>query len=187
MGMDFTAYVGHSFTENDIYRLCHALSSEKLVYIDQFIKHLYPYNPKDIGKPWQVVPDSIGGTIELNGPCGINLTFSEKVCYFHHYIRWDNFLLDEDIQLYLRKVSYDLANYLAASFAIYVPDSGARESGILDFIWEDKNKDIQFIRDWLLQKCGEPKKRIKDIYKDYGDYCASEGYYIDFFQDLENN
>lgn len=116
-----------------------------------------------MGKPWRV-HDGIGGTVEISGPCGMDFTFSEKVCYFHHYIRWRSFLLDEDLQLYFRKVTFDLASYFSSTYAIYVPDNGSKESGILDFIWEDENKDIDYIKNWLLERCGTPKAKIIEDY-----------------------
>ncbi|MFB9324684.1 hypothetical protein ACFFSY_01865 [Paenibacillus aurantiacus] len=145
---------------------------------------LLPYNPKDTGKQWKVRP-GIGGTVEIDGPCGVDFSFSEKVCYFHHNIRWRNFLLDEKLQHYLRKVTLDLAKYFSSSYAIYAPDSGFKESAILDFIWEDENKDIDYIKNWLLERCGTPKSNIIDIYKEYDDYWDSEGYFVDYFNDLK--
>ncbi|MEK3884907.1 hypothetical protein [Paenibacillus sp. PL2-23] len=68
---------------------------------------------------------------------------------------------------------------------IYVPDSGAIESGIMDFIWNDENKDIEFIKDWLLTRCGPPNRIIKDIYQQSKDSWTSKGYYIDDFKDFE--
>ncbi|ULO05367.1 hypothetical protein H1230_19980 [Paenibacillus sp. 19GGS1-52] len=184
MGIDFTAFLGHELNRDEIQILCHALNSRSLNHVDEFITLLLPHNPKDKGKPW-TVHEGIGGTVEINGPCGVQFTFSEKVCYFHHYIRWRSFLLDEKLQLYLKKVTFDLASYFKSTFAIYVPDSGSKESGILDFIWEDENKDVDYIMKWLLERCGTPKEKIIDIYKEYEDYWDSEGYYIDYFSDLK--
>jgi hypothetical protein len=184
MGLDFTAYLGHQLDENEIYRLSHDLSAEKLKEIDLFVNRLYQYNPEDVGRYWRVNLKGLGGTTNLIGPCGMHFTFSEKVCYFHHYIRWQTFLLNEDIQLQLRKVTYDLAKYFNSSYAIYVPDSGTLESSITDFIWEDENKDIAYIKEWLHKNCGEPKENIHSIYKKYGTSWASKGYFVDYFHDF---
>ncbi|EFM11894.1 hypothetical protein PaecuDRAFT_1502 [Paenibacillus curdlanolyticus YK9] len=94
MGTNFTAFIGHQLKSDDIERLCQTLNSKSLKHIDEFVDHLLPHNPKDVGIPWAVF-DGIGGTVEINGPCGFDLTFSEKVCYFHHYIRWSTFLHNE--------------------------------------------------------------------------------------------
>lgn len=184
MGMDFTAYFGHSMDENAIHRLCHALNAERLNEVQKFLNYLYPFNEGDKERLWEVIPDWIGGTIQLSGPCGLDLTFSEHVCYVHHYIRWKQFLLNEEIQLYLRTMIKEFCHYVSADYAIYVPDNGADESAILDFIWDDENRDVGFIRNWLLERFGEPKERISEIYRsdDYG--WESEGYYIDEFQDF---
>ncbi|BFT72472.1 hypothetical protein [Paenibacillus sp. P36] len=186
MGMDVTAYLGHSLSSDDIHLLCNALNSRSLNHVDEFITHFLPYNPEDVGKPWRV-HDGIGGTLGIDGPCGIDLTFSEKVCYFHHYIRWRSFLRDKEIQLYIRKLTLDLTNYFTTNYAIYVPDNGSKESGNLDFIWEDENKDIDYIKNWLHESCGTPKEKIIDIYKQYENYWESDGYYIDYFSDLKQN
>lgn len=187
MGTNVTAYLEHNLSSDDIKMLCHALNSGSLKRVDEFTNYLLPFNPEDVGKPWKVYDDWIGGTLEIGGPCGIDFTFSEKVCYFHHYIRWKTFLRDEEIQLYIRKLIFDLGSYLKANFAIFVPDNGSKESEILDFIWEDENKDISFIKNWLQEHCGEPKTKIIDIYKEYEDYWKSDGYYIDYFSDLKEN
>ncbi|NOU97876.1 hypothetical protein GC093_32315 [Paenibacillus sp. LMG 31456] len=183
MGTNFTAFLGHTLNPDDIKLLCDALNSRSLKHVDEFTTYLLPYNPKDMGKSWKVQV-GIGGSVEISGPCGVEFTLSEKVCYFHHYSRWKNFLLDEEIQLYLRKVAFDLANYFSSTYAIYVPDNGSKESVILDFIWEEENKDINYIKNWLLERCGTPKEKIIHIYKKYNDYWDSEGYYIDYFTDL---
>jgi hypothetical protein len=153
--------------------------------ISEFIDALLPFNPKDSERKWNVSFDDIGGTNHLSGPCGISLTLSEKVCYFHHYLRWRQFLVDNEIQDLLRKVSYGLMKIFYSSYVIYVPDNAARESAIMDFIWEEENKDIGYIREWLLENCGLPKKKINEIYKEYEDYWDSEGYFIDYFTDIE--
>lgn len=183
MGVDFTAYLGHKLNSDDIQILCNKLNSRALKHIGDFHSYLLPHNPKDEGKMWKVV-EGTGGTLEIDGPCGLDFTFSEKVCYFHHFIRWSRFLLEEEIQLYLRKVTYDLACYFSSDYAIYVPDSGSQESAVLDFIWDDENRDIEHIKNWLLARCGSPKEKISDIYKEYEDYWDSEGYYVDYFGDL---
>ncbi|MNE96167.1 hypothetical protein D3C80_1943370 [compost metagenome] len=80
-----------------------------------------------------------------------------------------------------------MAGYFSSDYAIYVPDSGSRESGVLDFIWDDENdenKDIEHIKNWLLSRCGAPKEKISDIYKEHEDYWDSEGYYVDYFKDM---
>jgi len=184
MGADFTAFLGHKLNRDEIKILCHALNSRSLKHVDEFINFLLPHNPKDEDKPF-TVHEGIGGTVEVSGPCGMDFTFSDKVCYFHHYIRWRSFLLEEELQLYLKRVTFDLARYFSSEYAVYVPDSGSRESAVLDFIWEDENKDIHYIRNWLLERCGRPKEKIIEIYKEYEDYWDSEGYYVDYFSDLK--
>ncbi|WP_419874027.1 hypothetical protein [Candidatus Pristimantibacillus sp. PTI5] len=187
MGMDFTAYMSHNLNETDILELCIDLNenSSRFPFIREFIDTLLPFNPEDIDRKWRITHDSLGGTISLDGPCGISLTLSEKVCYFHHYFRWRGFLVDTEIQQWLRNVSYGFMKIFNSSFVIYVPDNAAKESAIMDFIWEDENKDINYIREWLLKHCGIPKDNITDIYKEYEDYWASEGYYIDDFNDKQ--
>ncbi|MFC3802611.1 hypothetical protein [Cohnella sp. GCM10012308] len=159
-------------------------SKFKKIKVCEFVTYLLPHNPEDAGLLW-IIRDGTDGTLEIDGPCGVLLTFSEKICYFHHYIRWSNFLLNEKIQSYIRKLVYDLARFLTAQYAVYVPDSGAKESSILDFIWDDENKDMDYIRNWLLERCGAPKAKIADIHQQYEDYWESEGYYIDYFDDLQ--
>lgn len=185
--MDFTAYMSHSLTKPQIIQLSNELNRDiaQFSLIHNFINELLPFNAKDDNNKWRINLDHLGGTIRLNGPCGVSLTLSEKVCYIHHYFRWRNFLLDNEIQHLLRTVSYGFMKIFNSQFVIYVPDSSTIESAIMDFIWEDENKDINFIREWLLINCGPPKNNIKDICKDFETYWESEGYYIDFFKDFE--
>jgi hypothetical protein len=105
-------------------------------------------------------------------------------------MRWQHFLSNNDVQIEIREITFELLNYLNSPFAIYVPDNGYRESSILDFIWKEdgvERQDIHFIQNWLLNKCGPPKNYIKDIYMEIEDYWDSEGYYIDDFKDIKLN
>lgn len=187
--MNFTAYFSHIFQNDELARWVKDLNEKPDTFplIKEFIDELLQYNPKDKGKQWRIIPDNLGGTIEVIGPCGISLTFSEKVCFFHHYFRWRSFLLDRDVQLLLRNVCYELMNILNSSFVIYVPDNAVKESNILDFLWEDEDKDIYFMKDWLQTNCGYPKNSIKEIYKESDDYWESDGYFIDQFKDFQVN
>jgi hypothetical protein len=181
MGMNFNAYLDHKLDENEIYRFCHALNSNKFENIDRFVQ-TYP-NSNIKREIWEVVPDHLGGTILVDGPGGLDFMFSEKVCRISHPIRWINFLLEDDIQKHFRDISFEMMCFLNSSLVIYVPDNEARESAILDFVWDDENRDIKYIQKWLLNECGPPKKKIKDIYQEFDDYWVSDGYYIDNFSD----
>ncbi|WP_337100111.1 hypothetical protein [Paenibacillus sp. YIM B09110] len=189
MGMNFHAYLSHSLNQQDLLNYCNELNCKNHKFIETFIEELLPYNPEDINKEWKLRFDDFNGTYELDGPCGLGFTFSEKVCMVSHYTRWLTFLLNDldfDFQKQLRNVSYELMNKMESDYVIYVPDSGAIESAIMDFMWEDENKDIEYMKDWLLRKCGEPKEHIIDIYNDLGDSWDSKGYYIDLFTDYRN-
>ncbi|REK76025.1 hypothetical protein DX130_02875 [Paenibacillus paeoniae] len=74
--------------------------------------------------------------------------------------------------------------YVTAEFVIYVPDSGAVESTIMDFIWEEENRNITFIRSWLVDRCGEPRELINKNHDEEEFRGKSEGYCIDEFLDL---
>lgn len=74
--------------------------------------------------------------------------------------------------------------HMKSTFVIYVPDNAVRESAIMDFLWEDENRDILFMKDWLLNNCGSPRGSIFEIYKKYEGYWESDGYYIDKFEDF---
>lgn len=52
----------------------------------------------------------------------------------------------------------------------------------MDFMREDENKNIDYMRDCLLRKCGPPADSIPDIYKEFEDYIVSDGYFIDEFR-----
>lgn len=73
MGMNFTAFLGHKLNKDDIQLLCHALNSRSLKHVEEFITHLLPYNPEDVGKPWKV-RDGIGGTMKWGKRHGIDPT-----------------------------------------------------------------------------------------------------------------
>ena len=66
-----------------------------------------------------------------------------------------------------------------------MPDSASKESGIMDFLWDDENKSIEVMKEWLLKQCGNPKDNINSIYVEYEDYWESEGYFIDYFNDFK--
>ncbi|ANF97835.1 hypothetical protein [Paenibacillus bovis] len=93
-------------------------------------------------------------------------------------------MLDKDIQYALRKVCYELMQTMKSSFVIYVPDNAARESAIMDFLWDDENRDILFMKNWLLNHCGLPKNSIEEIYIQCEHYWESDGYFIDEFKDF---
>ncbi|OWR27270.1 hypothetical protein CDO73_23810 [Saccharibacillus sp. O23] len=182
MGMDFTAYIGHSLTKYEIDKMCFDLNNNQLSHVDKFIKELRKVNSNDKQETWSIRVDEFGGTLELSGPYHLEFTFSEKVCMVSHYTRWITFLINDleiDFQTHLRNISIELMEYFDAPYAIYCPDSAARESGIMDFLWEDENRDIDYIKEWLLRNCGEPKNTIKEIYKELDDCWKSDGYYIE--------
>ncbi|MFD1736840.1 hypothetical protein ACFSCX_09695 [Bacillus salitolerans] len=179
MGMCFEAYVGHRLNEDDINRFCDELNSNKFKSINRFVNTYCSFNNT------RVVPDQLVDTIDLIGPNIISFMFSEKVCRIHSYIRWWEFLIEEEIQKHLRKVSFEIMNYFNSSFVIYVPDTGALESYLIDFMWKDENKDVNYMRNWLQENCGPPKTRIMDIYKQFDKYWGSDGYFIDVFPDIK--
>ncbi|MCM3748090.1 hypothetical protein M3223_12070 [Paenibacillus pasadenensis] len=182
MGMDFTAYMSHNFDSAKLLNLCEELNENgsRHAFLSEFIN----LNASNENQKWSFEPDYIAGTSIINGPCEITLTFSEHVCYFHHYIRWISFLTHQETQQALRGVCFDLMRILNADFVIYVPDNATIESEIMDFLWEDENRDIEYIRNWLKVKCGEPKEKIRDIFKQYEFYWESEGYFVDLFSDF---
>lgn len=184
MGKNFTAILGHRLQRQDLYALCDALNHHSFSHIERFIEELLPYNQDDAGKAWSVDPDWLGGTVELDGPCGLSFTFSEKLCCLDHYIRWRAFVTDESIQFLLRGVAYDLAAYYQTGYALYVPDNDCKESFVLGFIYEDENRDMEYVTSWLLRECGPPKQRIRDIRVRREDDRDSDGYYLDSFGDF---
>ncbi|MEK3884908.1 hypothetical protein [Paenibacillus sp. PL2-23] len=81
MGMNFTAYLSHNLNEKDITTLCNELNSsgqERFPRTKMFIKDLQSNNTRDIRKEWLVSHDELGGTIELDGPCGLHLHFQRE-------------------------------------------------------------------------------------------------------------
>jgi hypothetical protein len=186
MGMDFTCYIGHNLNQNDLILMSQQLNSGNFKYISAFIEELLKYNPDDVDKKWDVNWDNIGGTSRLNGPCGLSFTFSEHVCMMEHYTRWLTFILNDlevNFRGHFRNIAYELSRYFESLFAIYVPDNAAKESAIMDFIWDDENRSIDYIKEWLKTNCGDPKHKIEDIYRDCGGYWKSDGYFIDYFND----
>lgn len=177
MGMNFTAYIGHQLDQNQIYRMCHALTANSFLYINNWIEEIDAVHPEHKPVFWQVNSKGIGGTVEIYGPYGFDFTFSEKVCYFHHYIRWSTFLESDNFQKKLRLITYELTNYFQSNYAIYVPDNATKESSILDFIWDDENRSIEYITSWLQSECGNPKDTLNELIND-------DGYYIDYFEDI---
>lgn len=184
MGRNFTAYLGHRLKETEIFEMEYHLNSGALRSISDFIDLLLPYNSDEKQVVWKAYKDDVGGTVVLDGPCGITLTFSKHVCRLGHYTRWITFLLNDleiDFRNSLRNICRELSEYLKSTFALYVPDSGAKESAIMDFMWGDENKPIEYMREWLLDRCGPPADNIEAIYKEFEDHIETDGYYIDEF------
>ncbi|MDO3412504.1 hypothetical protein QWJ34_22255 [Saccharibacillus sp. CPCC 101409] len=175
----------HKLEENEIYRFIQTLNAGTPPDVKAFIEYLLPYNPEDRGRLWTVEFSSFSGVWEIEGPCGISLRLSKTVCYFHHYIRWRNFLVEDDLQRLLRACTYGFAHYVHSEWAIYVPDSAAKESGVIDFVWDEDARDLCAMRQWLLDNCGEPSPTLREIYQEFEDYADSDGYYIDDFKDLK--
>ncbi|WP_148933722.1 hypothetical protein [Paenibacillus methanolicus] len=122
MGRDFTAYLGHSLKENEIFEFINVLNTGELKATNEFIQQFLPYNPEDKDFKWKVNTFRLGGTISLDGPCGLKFTFSEHVCMVRHYTRWLTFLLNDlefDIRTTLRNMIRELAGYFGSSFSIY--------------------------------------------------------------------
>ncbi|WP_139997488.1 hypothetical protein [Paenibacillus paridis] len=186
MGMDFVCYIGHQLSKNDLIQMSEQLNKGSFKYISAFIEDLLKYNPDDVNQKWEANTEVLGDELCLYGPCCLKFTFSEQVCKIDHFTRWLTFILNDsetDFRGHLRNVAYELTRYFHSTFAIYVPDSGVKESAIMDFFWDDENKSIDYMKEWLLTNCGEPKREIEDIFQDGGDYWESDGYFIDYFKD----
>ena len=87
MGRNFTAYLGHSLKGIEIFEFIDVLNAGELQATNRFIQQFLPYNPNDNEHTWRVEKLRFGGTITLDGPCGLDLTFSEQVCMVRHYTR----------------------------------------------------------------------------------------------------
>ncbi|MGE5702163.1 MAG: hypothetical protein ACM32O_06515 [Clostridia bacterium] len=187
MGSNFNSYIGHCSSEKEIKELLCELKKERLPLIAQFLDELVSFD-QNCSEDWRMVKDMETETIRLIGPCGLEFLFSKKLCVISHYTRWRTFLLNDaeeiDFQKQFRNVSYELAMTWNARYAIYLPDSGAEESGAFDFLWD--HVGIEYIEQWLRQRFGPPAKRIEDIYKDLGNWWESVGYYIDYFEDYRS-
>ncbi|SFF17624.1 hypothetical protein SAMN04487969_116123 [Paenibacillus algorifonticola] len=187
MGMDFTAYQAHYLDQAGIHQFFEDLTQTELHFpaIHTFIQEIIRQNPTD-NREWRLFFDDSTATHVISGPGGFGLTLSEKVCLFDHFIRWGAFLVNHKAQLVLRNVCYELKAFFKSSYVIYVPDNAAMESVIMDFLWKDQNRDIGYMKDWLLKNCGMPKDKIRAIYKNQGQSWVSDGYYIDYFQDFKS-
>lgn len=185
--MNFNAYFGHCLVLNEIYQLCNDLNCHKFKSFNDFFKDI-TLNYADVqNKKWFVDPDSISGTVSLVGPCGLDLIFSDYVCVLSHYIRWSSFIRNDlaiNIQSHFRNISYELVDHFNGSYAIYLPDSGSRESGAMDFIWDDEKREIEYIKEWLGTNFGEPQRKIIDLDNLKFNEKDVKGYYIDYFIDL---
>jgi hypothetical protein len=177
VGTFTNVYIGHQMDEKAIYAFVSNLNSDRLLNVSQFLKK---YNTNS-NQSWEIKYDDIGAIFYVR-LYGFIFRFSEKVCCITIPMQWQNFLLKSEVQNEIRGITFELLNNFKSSFAIYVPDNGFRESGIMDFIWkedEKESKDIHYIENWLMNVCGPPKKNIKGIFIQYEDYWDSEGYFID--------
>jgi hypothetical protein len=184
LGVFTNVYLGHKMDEKAIYSFCFDLNSDKLLTVSQFLKKYNNSNSNQ--KVWEIKFDDFGRVFYVE-VYGFIFRFSEKICGITIPRQWKNFLLKNEVQKEIREITFEVMDYFKSSFVIYVPDTGHKESGIMDFLWkedEEESKDIHFIKNWLMNNCGPSKKYIKDIYQKIGDYWDSEGYYIDDFKDF---
>ncbi|MFB9324537.1 hypothetical protein ACFFSY_01110 [Paenibacillus aurantiacus] len=139
MGVNFTATFQHSLDFKSI-----QLFKDELVKGDRFpkmvqcISEVNKHNPHLI-RDWSINreriiesmnfspfdPVIIGAEeyIEVSGPGGLDFVFNKSICEFNPCFRWYRFLDNPDLQLELRSICKEIADYFGFNFSIYIGDS----------------------------------------------------------------
>jgi hypothetical protein len=118
-------------------------------------------------------------TITFDGPDSFNLKFKENTVELWHMVRWYQFLTDDSISTKLRGVCEFLASVLKTELVIYLPESAYKPSTVYDLVYEGAT--IEQVIEWLQTNCGNPAKRLIDIYPNDTDPERGNGYFIDTF------
>lgn len=195
MGVNFTATFQHSLDYESI-----QLFKDELVKGDMFpkmvqcISEVNKHNPHLI-RDWLINreriiesinfgpfdPVIIGDEeyIEVSGPGGLDFIFNKNICEFNPCFRWYSFLDNPDLQLELRSICKEIADYFGFNFSIYIGDNYCT----LDYVFE--GRDMGYFKTALKRRFGETKGTLNELLVRLDDgIWESEGYFIDQFFDL---
>lgn len=169
-------------------------SSKRLIFLKlQCIRHVIKYNPH-LSCQWSINREHnseslnwgnfdsvlIGDEeyIQVSGPGAFSFTFSKSICEFSSYFRWYSFIEDSELQLELRNICQEVAEYFGYEFSIYMGDNYCAS----DYVYE--GREMQYYKTSLKKRFGEPKNTISELIMQTSNGWTSKGYYIDYFSDL---
>ncbi|NOU91388.1 hypothetical protein GC102_37535 [Paenibacillus sp. LMG 31460] len=120
--------------------------------------------------------------IEVSGPGGFDFIFNKHMCDFNSCFRWYSFLENPELQLELRSICKEIADYFSSDFTIYIGDS----YGALDYVFE--GRDMEYYKADLIRRFGEDQTKctLEDLLERSDKERKSDGYFIDSFNDLKN-
>lgn len=196
MGVNFTAAFQHSFNFTSIQRFKEELiNGDRFPKIVQCIREVNKHNPH-LKKEWSLIreriiesinigpydPVVIGNEefIKVGGPGGFDFTFNQYICEFDPCFRWYTFLKNPDLQLEIRSICKEIAEYFGCDFTIYIGDS----YGTLDYVFE--GQDMEYYRTDLIRRFGEAKGTLQELLERSDKERKSDGYFIDNCNDLTN-
>ncbi|MGO4183432.1 hypothetical protein AB4Z17_19840 [Paenibacillus sp. TAF43_2] len=119
--------------------------------------------------------------VELGGPGGFRFIFNKYICEFSPCFRWHQFIENQELQLELRAICQEFADYFGYNFAIYMGDNYCA----LDYVFEGRNMD--YYKAKLMSRFGKAKLSIGELIQKTNSGWESEGYFIDDFNDLQRN
>jgi len=203
MGVDFVALMAHHLMPDELELFPKHVDAGQFptlrtIMADSTSHHSNAKNwPKtwfwEISKPATTLQDELirESFVGLASRGGFRYTFNRTLCKIYHVTRWKVFLCDPAVQDMLRRMCYELSEFLRCDRAIYIPDSSWPPSGAQDFVYDGKS--IDDVETWLVAECGQPAGALGDIYvekqaildgKAY-DVWEGNGYFIDSFSDLK--
>ncbi|MBD0382597.1 hypothetical protein [Paenibacillus sedimenti] len=188
MGVNFSAAFKHSFDFKSIQQFKEELIKEvRFPKIVQCILEVNEHNPH-LRREWslnrQRIIESINfgpfDPIVIGGPGGFDFIFNKYMCEFNPCFRWYSFLKSPELQLEIRSICKEIADYFCCDFAIYTGDS----YGALDYVFEGHN--MEYYKADLIRRFGDAKGTLQELLERSDKDRKSDGYYIDNFNDLTN-
>lgn len=198
LGVNFSASFQHSFDFESIQKFREELiKGVKFPKIVQYIANVNENNPH-LRREWslnrQRIIESLNFDsfdslvigdeeyIEVSGPGGFDFIFNKYMCDFNSCFRWYSFLRNPELQLELRSICKEIADYFSCNFTIYIGDS----YGALDYVFE--GRDMEFYKADLIRRFGEDQTKctLEDLLERSDKEHKSVGYFIDSFNDLKN-
>lgn len=193
MGVDFSAVFQHSFDFTSIEHFKVELVKEvRFPHMTRCIKEVNEHNPH-LKRQWSLTreriiesyrsdpfdPVVIGDEeyIQVDGPGGFSFIFNRFICEFSPCFRWYSFIENPELQLEIRNICKEIADYFGYHFAIYMGDNYCA----LDYVFE--GRDMDYYKTALKRRFGPSKTTINELIEKSESGWKSKGYFVDYFKE----